>query len=166
MYGQSVPLSIRRKYHRRKAKAIETHLPPIMIVEDDLADAELMQEALSRAGIVNPTVVVGDRLAAASYLVGSADVGGEAAARPVLILLDLGIPALAGLDLLVAIRNVAGPRELPVVILTGSAESADIDRAFDVGANAYLVKPVAFEVLTDTLDNLGLARAILPNPTA
>jgi CheY-like chemotaxis protein len=123
-----------------------------------------MQAALSRAGIVNPTVVMVDGLAAASYLVRGADVGGEAAARPVLVLLDLGIPGLAGLDLLVAIRSVAGPRELPVVILTGSAESADIDRAFEAGANAYLVKPVAFKALTDALDNLGLARAILPNP--
>lgn len=164
MYGQSVPLSTRRKYHRRKAKAIDTRLPPILIVEDDPAHAELMMEALTRAGIVNPTVVMRDGLTAASYLARSADVGAEATDKPVLVLLDLGIPGLAGLDLLVVIRNAAGPRDLPVVVLTGSAESADIDRAFDEGANAYLVKPVAFKALTDTLDNLGLARAILPNP--
>ena len=146
--------------------AIDTTLPSIVIVDDDPAHAQLIGEALGRARIVNPTVVIGDGLAAASYLVGSGDVAGETVARPVLILLDLGIPGLAGLDLLVAIRSVAGPRELPVVILTRSAESADIDRAFHVGANAYLIKPVAFQALTDTLDNLGLARALLPNPPA
>jgi CheY-like chemotaxis protein len=137
-----------------------------MIVEDDPAHAELMTEALRRSGIVNPTVVMRDGLAAASHLARSAGVGAESADRPVLILLDLGIPGLAGLDLLVVIRQAAGPRDLPVVVLTGSAESADIDRAFDEGANAYLVKPVAFKALADTLDNLGLARAILPNPPA
>ena len=137
-----------------------------MIVEDDPAHAELMTEALRRSGIVNPTVVMRDGLAAASHLAQSAGAGAESAERPVLILLDLGIPGLAGLDLLVVIRQAAGPRDLPVVVLTGSAESADIDRAFDEGANAYLVKPVAFKALADTLDNLGLARAILPNPPA
>ena len=163
MYGRFVLLSTGRKYYPRKAKAIETLLPPIVIVEDEAAHAELMIEALRRAGIVNPTLVMPDGLTAAAYLTRTAEAD-DASSKPVLILLDLGIPGLAGLDLLVAIRNVAGPRDLPVVVLTGSAESADIDRAFEVGANAYLVKPVAFMALTDTLDNLGLARAFLPNP--
>jgi DNA-binding NarL/FixJ family response regulator len=81
---------------------------------------------------------------------------------PVLVLLDLGLPDGSGLALLSDVRRRYDRTLLPVVILSGSAQSADIDRAFEIGANAYLVKPVAFDALIDTLENLGLTRAFLP----
>ena len=100
---------------------------------------------------------------AAAYLVPDEERSrADAQPLPVLVLLDLALPGINGLDLLETIRRSHSAEDLPVVVLSGSKESADIDRAFEIGANSYLVKPVAFSALIDTLENLSLARALLP----
>ncbi|TML02303.1 MAG: response regulator, partial [Actinobacteria bacterium] len=80
---------------------------------------------------------------------------------PVLILLDLHVPGRSGLELLTWLRQQPNLDRIPVVMLSGSSESEDIDRAFELGANSYLVKPVAFDTLLDTVTGLGLPWMIL-----
>jgi DNA-binding NarL/FixJ family response regulator len=132
---------------------------------------------LHRARIANPIVSFGLAADASAFLA-ARSLGDRGAAEPlpvpvlepspvleplpVLMLLDLGLPDGSGLALLTDLRRRYDRTQLPVVILSGSAQSADIDRAFEIGANAYLVKPVAFDALIDTLENLGLTRAFLP----
>jgi len=129
----------------------------ILLVEDDSNDVLLIQRAFRKAKLVNPVQVVEDGEAAVAYLAGQ----GPFADRqryplPVLILLDLKLPRKSGLEVLAWLRQQPGLKRLPVVVLTASKEAADINRAYDLGANSYLVKPVAFDALLDIVKTLGL----------
>ncbi len=123
---------------------------PILLVEDDPNDALLLQRAFRKANLANPVRVVEDGDAAVQYLAGE----GAFADRllhplPVLMLLDLKLPRRSGHEVLEWVRAQPGLKRLPVVVLTSSERAADVDRAFDLGASAYLVKPIDRERLVE-----------------
>jgi len=125
----------------------------ILLAEDDVNDALLVERALSRAGIHNPIMIVRDGQEAIDYLEGK----GPFADRknfplPTLALLDIKMPKKNGLEVLEWVRhNGGGLKLLPVIIMSSSSIQEDIDRAYQLGVNAYLVKPTAFDELVETL---------------
>lgn len=128
----------------------------ILLAEDEANDVFLMQRAFRKANLVNPLQVVSDGVEAISYLNGESRYADRNAFPiPTLVLLDLKLPRRSGLDVLEWVRQQTTPiRRVPIVILTSSKQSIDVNRAYDLGANSYLVKPVDFEGL------LGLVKAL------
>ncbi|MCX8038411.1 MAG: response regulator [Candidatus Sumerlaeia bacterium] len=125
----------------------------ILLVEDDPAEAHLIQHSLDKTDYMLQHVRDGD--AAIAYLSGEgAYADRERYPLPRLLLLDLKLPGKSGYDVLAWIRQQAGFEKLPVVVLTGRMETADITDAYDRGANFYLVKPVAFGALQDMVETL------------
>jgi CheY-like chemotaxis protein len=115
---------------------------PILLVEDDDDAVLLMQRALRRAGIGTDLHVADDGGAAIDYLAGQGPYADRARwPLPALVLLDLNLPRRSGLEVLAWVRTQPGLRRLPVVVLTTSREPHDVERAYDLGANSYLVKP-------------------------
>lgn len=123
-----------------------------VLVEDSHADVLLIRRALSRVGTQVALNVVPDGDAAVAYLSGVGQYADRAAhPLPDLLLLDLKLPRRSGFEVLEWLRAQAGLRRLPVVVLTSSRHSGDVARAYDRGANSYLVKPVDFEGLVELL---------------
>jgi len=127
----------------------------LLLVEDNTADAELTMDALRAGGLVNTVKWVKDGAEALELLLGSAR---EATPRLdlKLVLLDLRLPRVDGLEVLKRIRSDERTRLLPVVVLTSSQEESDLVRAYDLGANSYLVKPVESEMFMKAVAELGL----------
>ena len=137
-------------------------LPTLLLVEDDANDVMLFRRAKDKSNLANPLQVVEDGEAAVAYLSGQ----GQYADRnryplPALMLLDLKLPRKSGLEVLAWLREQRGLPRLPVVVLTSSKESVDVGQAYDLGANSYLVKPVAFDKLLEMVKALGLYWLIL-----
>ncbi|MBZ8179143.1 response regulator [Oscillatoria salina] len=134
-----------------------TNKYPILLVEDDSNDVLLIQRACRRATIANPVIVVEDGDEAVSYLSGEGKYADrETYPLPVIMLLDLKLPRRSGLEVLTWLRNQPRVKRLPVVVLTSSRENQDVDRAYDIGVNSYLIKPVAFEDLMELIANLNI----------
>lgn len=130
---------------------------PILLVEDEENDVLLLQRAFARSGLLNPLQVVRHGDDAVAYLEGS----GEFADRekfplPVFILLDLKLPRRSGLEVLQWVKEHAGLKRVPIVVLTSSKNDADVNRAYELGANSYIVKPVSFETLLELVKSLEL----------
>lgn len=120
----------------------------ILVVEDNADDVLLLQRAFKKAALQNPLHVVGDGQAAIDYLGGTGAFGDrERHPLPALVLLDLKLPRRSGHEVLDWIRAQPGLRRIPVAMLTTSRESPDINRAYDLGVNSYLAKPVDFDAL-------------------
>jgi CheY-like chemotaxis protein len=127
----------------------------ILIVEDNATDVMLIRRAFTRLKIGNPVQVVGDGDRAVEYLSGdNAYADRKQFPLPALVLLDLKLPRRSGLEVLEWLRRQDGLRRLPVVMLTSSRQSHDVNRAYDLGANSYLVKPVEFEGLEEMLGTI------------
>lgn len=117
-------------------------LPPIMLIEDDPNDAELIRRAFEKAGVENPIQSVSHGDNALAWLEGIGEYENRAKfPLPSFILLDLKLPGMSGLQLLKWIRTRKELRLIPVVVLTNSAEAADVKSAYEAGANSYLLKP-------------------------
>jgi two-component system response regulator len=134
----------------------------ILLVEDNADDEELTLRALNKSNIMNRVVVARDGVQALDYLFSR----GEHATRdgneqPQVILLDLKLPKLDGLEVLRQLRADARTKLLPVVILTSSAEEHDIMRGYDLGANSYIRKPVDFTQFVEAVRQLGLYWLVL-----
>jgi len=128
----------------------------ILVVEDNATDILLIRRAFERAGVANPLLFVRDGDAAVAYLSREgeyADV--DRFPVPIVILLDLKLPRRSGLEVLEWLRAAERDlRRIPVVVLTSSRQSRDVNRAYDLGANSYLVKPVEFDDLQEMLRNV------------
>jgi CheY-like chemotaxis protein len=134
----------------------------ILVVEDDPNDLLLIQRAFGKARILNPLQSVGNGDDAVAYLAGEGPYADrEQHPFPVLVLLDLKLPRRSGLEVLQWIRAQAGLKRLPVVVLTSSKEATDVNRAYDLGANSYLVKPVGFDSLLELVKSLEVYWLIL-----
>jgi CheY-like chemotaxis protein len=117
----------------------------VVLVEDDAQDEELARLVIERTGLVEDLRVMRDGAEALAYLTSACDPAAADRIRDtVLVLLDLNLPKLSGLSLLQQLRATPATRLLPVVILTSSAQDVDVARAYEAGANAYVVKPVPF----------------------
>ncbi len=126
----------------------------ILLVEDDHNDVLLIKRAFQKVKIANPIIVLNDGEQAISYLAGREPYIERP--LPVLILLDLKLPRKSGHEVLEWLRQQQTLKRLPVVVLTASSESSDINRAYDLGANSYLVKPVTFDALVEMVKTLNL----------
>lgn len=134
----------------------------VLLAEDNSTDALMVERAFRKANLLNPIQVVEDGDKAVAYLTGQDNYADrEKYPTPVLLLLDLKLPRRSGLEVLDWLRQQEGLRRLPVVVLTSSKESADVNRAYDLGANSYLVKPVSFDPLLDLVRTLGLYWVIM-----
>lgn len=140
----------------------------ILLVEDDPDDILLIRRAFARAGLQDSMEIVTDGEGAVDYLGGSGSYSSrERFPLPAVILLDLKLPRKSGFEVLEWIRAQPGLRRIPVVVLTGSGQRSDVDRAFDLGANSYLVKPVGLDALTEMMKTLNLYWLLLnerPDP--
>jgi two-component system response regulator len=138
---------------------------PILLVEDNRDDVELTLMAFSKAHITNPVVIAKDGVNALEYLFGEgAHAGRDTREQPVVVLLDLKLPRLGGLEVLERIRQDDRTRYIPVVILTTSTEQDDLIRAGDLHANSYVRKPVDFDTFVDAARQLGLYWTVLNEP--
>jgi len=135
-------------------------LPPILVVEDDPVHAELVTEVLASCGLLNPVAVARDAAQARAYLQEHVRGAEGRAALPVLALLDGHLPVGSGLELLAWMKGEPELTEIPVVMLTSSDEAGDIDRARELGAAMYLVKPVGFDALVRAVRQLGVPWAL------
>ena len=130
---------------------------PILLVEDNKDDELLTLRAFKKNNIGNPIVVARDGVEALDYLFGTgAHAGRDPAALPQVVLLDLNLPRVGGLEVLRRIRADERTKYLAVVVLTSSEEEEDVIRSYSLGANSYVRKPVAFEQFLDAARALGL----------
>ena len=138
----------------------------ILVVEDDPDDRDLLARAFRKAGVAMPLQFAVDGDEAVAYLDGS--VGDQPESCPAVILLDLKLPRRSGFEVLEWIKAHPVLRRVPVIILTSSRESVDLRRAYDLGANSYLVKPARSEDLLRMVEQihaywLGLNQAVRPS---
>ena len=142
------------------------HEKVILLVEDNPDDVKLALRALRNSHILNKIVVAGDGAQALDFLLrGKAPDGGSSNILPTVVLLDLKLPKVDGLEVLKQVRADERLRRLPVVILTSSSEERDLISSYDLGANSYIRKPVDFEQFTEAVRQLGLYWLLL-NPAA
>lgn len=134
----------------------------ILLVEDNLNDAELTIRALNKNKIANQIVHLKDGASAIDFLFGKGEFDGrDTNLKPKLILLDLKMPKLNGLEVLQRIKSDEFTKHIPVVVLTSSKEDPDVEMAYSLGANSYIVKPVEFDGFTKAIAELGLYWMIL-----
>ncbi len=128
---------------------------PILVAEDNAEDVFLLKRAFVKAQFGNPVRFVADGEQVMTYLQGEGEYGDRAQHPfPALLLLDIKMPRLDGLEVLTLIRNDARFRRLVVVVLTSSGREQDINRAFDLQANSYLVKPARPEAMPEVLEQI------------
>ncbi|WPB56088.1 response regulator [Xylophilus sp. GOD-11R] len=139
-------------------------IKPILLVEDDPRDLELTLLALERSQLANEVVVLRDGAQALDYLRREGEYTGRDEGSPAVILLDLKLPKVNGLEVLEAVRASATLRAIPVVMLTSSQEESDLVRSYELGVNAYVVKPVEFKQFVSAIADLGIFWAVLNEP--
>jgi two-component system response regulator len=137
------------------------HLGPVLLVEDSLADAEMAMDALHEANLANPVVHVEDGVDCLDYLHRRGAWLGREEGDPAVILLDIKMPRMNGLEVLTRLREDARLRLIPVVILSSSREESDLARSWDLGANAYVIKPVDVDQFFEAVRTLGRFWAVL-----
>lgn len=139
-------------------------LKRILLVEDNPNDAELTLEALAAHNLANGVELVKDGEAALDYLYRRGPFAGRAEFNPAVVLLDLKLPKVDGLEVLQAIKSDAQLRTIPVVVLTSSREERDMVESYRLGVNAYVVKPVNFVDFMEAVKELGAFWAIVNEP--
>lgn len=143
---------------------ISSDLKRILLVEDSPNDIELTLTALEENRLANEVVVVRDGQEALDYLHRRGMFKLRAEGNPAVVLLDLKLPKIDGLQVLEAMRNEPELRQVPVVMLTSSREEQDLARSYRLGVNAYVVKPVDFTEFVSAIRELGLFWAIINHP--
>ncbi|HET6632805.1 MAG TPA: response regulator [Rhodanobacteraceae bacterium] len=136
-------------------------LHTILIAEDSAADAEMTIDALREAKLVNPIQHVEDGAEALDWLLARGPHAGRPPGHPAVVLLDIKMPRMDGLEALQQMRAHESLRHIPVVILTSSREESDLARSWDLGVNAYVVKPVDAQQFFEAVRTLGRFWAVL-----
>ena len=127
----------------------------ILLVEDNPLDAELTMTALTSGKIANSITWVKDGAEALDYLFRTGEYAARADVPPRLVLLDLKMPRVSGIEVLKAMKADARTRRIPVVVMTSSEEESDIARTYDLGVNSYVVKPLDFNAFSDVMRQAG-----------
>ncbi|HYG07888.1 MAG TPA: response regulator [Stenotrophomonas sp.] len=133
----------------------------ILLAEDSLADAEMAIDALREARLANPIVHVEDGVETLDYLYRRGAYANREEGLPAVLLLDIKMPRVDGLEVLKQIRNDENLKRLPVVILSSSREENDLARSWDLGVNAYVVKPVDVDQFFNAVQTLGTFWAVI-----
>ncbi len=133
----------------------------ILLVEDSPKDVELTLAALEQCKLANGVDVVRDGAEALDYLSCRGDYAGRTSGDPAVVLLDLKLPKVDGLEVLERIKGDPGMRHTPVVMLTSSREEKDLVRSYKHGVNAFVVKPVDFKEFFEAIQDLGVFWAVL-----
>lgn len=139
-------------------------LKPILLVEDNPNDLELTLIALEKSQLANEVIVVRDGAEALDYLFSRGQYEGRPAGNPAVVLLDLKLPKVDGIEVLRDVRASESLRSVPVVMLTSSREEQDLMRSYELGVNAYVVKPVEFKEFVHAISELGMFWAVLNEP--
>lgn len=139
-------------------------LKPILLVEDNPNDLELTLVALEKSQLANEVVIVRDGAEALNYLFRQGAYADRPQGNPAVVLLDLKLPKVDGLEVLERIKNVPELKSIPVVMLTTSREETDLARSYRLGVNAYVVKPVGFKDFIEAIQDLGVFWAVLNEP--
>ena len=139
-------------------------LRPILLVEDNPKDLELTLEALERSRLANDVVIARDGVEALDYLYSRGEHANRAPGPPAVVLLDLKLPRVDGLQVLQQVKKDDELKSIPVVMLTASREELDLVRSYKLGVNAYVVKPVGFKEFLDAVRDLGAFWAVLNEP--
>ena len=141
-----------------------SELARILLVEDDPRDVELTLTALGEYNLANEVVVTRDGEKALDYLYCRGEFSGRSNDNPAVMLLDLKLPKVDGLQVLQQIRSDERLKLMPVVVLTSSHEEKDMMRSYKLGVNAYVVKPVDFHEFVNAIKELGVFWAVINEP--
>ncbi len=136
----------------------------IIMIEDDQGHARLIEKNIRRAGVTNEIVPFATGLTALSYLLGPDGSGKVHAGLPLLILLDLNLPDMTGMDILARVRESEHLRRVMVIVLTTTDDPAEIHRCYDLGANVYVAKPMEYEKFVNAIQQLGLFLSVVSVP--
>ncbi len=143
---------------------MKSYLRRILLAEDSARDVELTIEALGEYNLANEVIVVEDGVEVLDYLYCRGKYEGRVNRPPAVVLLDIKMPRMNGIEVLREIRASEKFRSLPVVMLTSSREERDIVESYDLGINAYVVKPVDFQEFIEAVKALGLFWAVVNEP--
>ncbi|HYZ33083.1 MAG TPA: response regulator [Crenalkalicoccus sp.] len=138
------------------------HAVTIVMVEDDDGHARLIERNLKRAGVFNEVLHFSSGTAALHHLLGP----DRSRGAPMLVLLDLNLPDMSGIDILARIKDDAELRLAPVIVLTTTDDEREIRRCYDLGCNVYITKPVNYEAFAQAIRQLGLFLAVIQVPPA
>ncbi|MEO6799869.1 MAG: response regulator [Rhodanobacter sp.] len=136
-------------------------LRTVLLVEDSVADAEMAMDALTDAHLANPVVHVEDGVDCLDYLYMRGAWAEREPGDPAVVLLDIKMPRMNGIDVLTQMRGDERMRRIPVVILSSSREETDLARSWDLGVNAYVIKPVDVDQFFEAVRTLGRFWAVL-----
>jgi DNA-binding response OmpR family regulator len=136
----------------------------IVMIEDDEGHARLIEKNVRRAGVNNDIVPFTNGNAALDYILGADRSGDVSQGRYLLILLDLNLPDMSGIDILEKVKSNQHTKRLPVVILTTTDDEREIQRCYDLGANVYITKPVEYESFANAIRQLGLFFSVMQIP--
>jgi CheY-like chemotaxis protein len=144
---------------------VTDHKPvTIVMIEDDEGHARLIERNIRRAGISNTVRHFPDGTSALEYMFTGGD--GPLLNGPALVLLDLNLPDMSGIDILAKIKAEPKLRRMPVVVLTTTDDKVEIQRCYDLGCNVYITKPVNYESFADAIRQLGLFLSVIQVPEA
>ena len=136
----------------------------IVMIEDDAGHARLIEKNIRRAGVNNEIVPFQDGTSAVEYLFGRDGSGESSAGRSLLVLLDLNLPDMSGVEILERIKGNMHTKRSPVVVLTTTDDAREVQRCYDLGANVYVTKPVDYEAFANAIRQLGLFFSVMQVP--
>jgi CheY-like chemotaxis protein len=138
----------------------------IVMVEDDEGHARLIEKNIRRAGVTNSIVAFTNGTEAVRFLFGEDGSGLTNKGRPLLILLDLNLPDMTGIDILQRVKTNDNLKRVPVVVLTTTDDAVEIQRCYDLGCNVYITKPVNYDNFANAIRQLGLFFSVIQVPAA
>jgi len=139
-------------------------LKKILLAEDNAEDVELTLEALGQINLANEVVVVGDGVEALDYLHARGRHAERPGGNPAVVLLDLKMPKVDGLEVLRQVKSDESLKKIPIVVMTSSREESDLIESYRLGVNAYVVKPVDFAKFAESVKRVGLFWALVNEP--